>query len=370
MFRQFLSLILAGILCALSFSASGAEKVLMVVSGHGTDSDERRPGYEFDEFALAYAIFTANGLDVDIASPNGGEVTAGKFNKSKPYNAQLLADTRAMAKLSQTISTASVDPEKYAAVFIVGGKGAVFDLPFDHALQRVITGIHQQEGIVSAVCHGPAALVDVKLADGSYLVAGKTVTGFTNDEEAAFAKEWQDKYPFSLQDRLVERGGRFEEVPIMLPNAITTGRLITGQNPYSTILVAEAVVRATGREPVQRTIHSDERSMSLLSRVVAGDHVWAKDELAANNAAYDIPLIGIWGHYALIGASGPDAIRHAVKAMELASPYMDKPMLQLSLAKGYLQLGAQDDARRVLMELISKAPDLQEAKDMLLKLEG
>ena len=152
-------------------AAMATKKIVMVVSSYGQQQGEEKPGYEFDEFSKAYTVFKANGIEVDVASPKGGKVEADKFDKNKPYNVPVLADKAIMAKLENTLKTSTLDASNYDGIFIVGGKGAMFDLPKDKALQSVIADIYQQQGTVAAVCHGPAALVDVKLADGSYLVS-------------------------------------------------------------------------------------------------------------------------------------------------------------------------------------------------------
>ena len=113
------------------------KKVIMIVSGYGQQQGETAPGYEFDEFAKAYSVFKANGIVVDIASPNGGKVEADKYNPAKSYNARVLADAAIMAKLNNTIATAKLDAKAYDAIFIVGGKGAMFDLPKDEALKSI-----------------------------------------------------------------------------------------------------------------------------------------------------------------------------------------------------------------------------------------
>lgn len=361
--------LLLALLGALSHFAYAADKVLIVVSGHGT-ADHRQPGYEFDEFSQAYAIFRDNGLDIDVASPAGGAVVAGKFDGSKPYNARVLADGQAMAKLAKTLATAAAVPDDYRAVFIVGGKGAMFDLPTDKSLQKLIARIYQDEGVVSAVCHGPAALVDVRLDDGRYLVAGQRVSGFTNEEETFFSKGMQDTYPFLLEDRLGERGAVFEGARLMLPHLSVSDRLISGQNPFSTALVAEAVVQALGRQPVSRVPGAEERSMTLLSRVANGDLEWAKAELAQRPATYQIPLIGMWGYYASMAAVERADIQHAATVMELASPYMQKPQLQLALAKAYMRLGENGRARALLTQLVKDQPDMPEAHELLSNLKG
>ncbi len=369
MLKKTSAFLLLAILGVLPHFAYAADKVLIVVSGHGT-ADHQQPGYEFDEFSVAYEIFRDNGLGIDVASPAGGAVVADKFDSSKPYNARILADEQAMAKLAKTLATADVVPDDYRAVFVVGGKGAMFDLPTDTSLQKLIARIYRDQGVVSAVCHGPAALVDVRLEDGRYLVAGQRVSGYTNEEEKFFSKGMQDKYPFMLEDRLSERGAVFEGTLLMLPHVSVSDRLISGQNPFSTALVADAVVQALGRQPVARVPEAEERSMTLLSRVANGDLDWAKAELARRPAAYQIPLIGMWGYYASMAAVEQMDIRHAATVMELASPHMQEPQLQLALAKAYTRLGENALAHALLTQLVKDQPDMHEAHELLTNLKG
>ena len=369
MLKKPLAFLLLAILGVFPHLAYAADKVLIVVSGHGT-ADHQQPGYEFDEFSLAYEIFRDNGLDIDVASPAGGSVVADKFDSKKPYNTRVLADQQAMAKLARTLGTAKVVPADYRAVYVVGGKGAMFDLPIDKSLQTLIAQIYQDQGVVSAVCHGPAALVDVRLKDGRYLVAGHRVSAYTNEEERFFSKGLQDTYPFMLEDRLGERGAVFDGTLLMLPHVSVSGRLITGQNPFSTALVAEAVVRALGKRPVARVPEAEERSMTLLSRVANGDLAWAKDELAQRPAAYQMPLIGAWGYYASMAAVERKDIQRAATVMELASPYTQEPKLQLALAKAYARLGENTRAHALLTRLVKEEPDMQEARELLSNLKG
>ena len=231
------------ILTAASYAAD-SKKVVMVVSGYGQDHGKTTPGYEFDEFAKAYIVFSDNGIEIDVASPQGGQVVADKYDPSKPYNAKVLSNTKAMNKLNNTLATNELNPKDYDAIFIVGGKGAMFDLPNDNALKTTIADIYQRNGTVAAVCHGPAALVDVKLDDGSYLIANKVINSFTNKEEKLFSKKWISKFEFLLEDKLIERGAQFESSDLMLSHVSVDERLITGQNPASSELVAEKLLES------------------------------------------------------------------------------------------------------------------------------
>jgi len=349
---------------------AAADTVLIVVSGEGRDQGKTRPGFEMDEFAQAYLIFRDNGLAVQVASPRGGPVEADKFDPKEPFNARVLADPAATALLADTRATATLRAADYAAVYVVGGKGAMFDLPADAALRTVLGTLHDQGAVVAAVCHGPAVLVDVRLADGSLLVAGRRMTGFTNAEEGVFGKRWAKEFPFLLETALRERGARWEQAPLMMPKLVVDGRLITGQNPYSTPAVAEAIVRATGRTPVARTPWRDEASMALVQRLLDGEGDAVKRELSSNRTGYHDQLIGVLGYYQLQAAQDDAAVRDALAIMQLAAPYMSEPQLPLGIAQAHWRLGEVEQARSVLGKLLETHPDMAEAKQLKDTIEG
>lgn len=121
------------------------KRIVMILSGYGEAKGKKAPGYEFDEFSKAYLVFNENGIQVDIASPKGGAVEADEYDPNKPYNARVLADNSILAKLKNTLAIYTLNAYDYDGVFIVGGKGAMFDLPKDNALQTLIADIYQQQ---------------------------------------------------------------------------------------------------------------------------------------------------------------------------------------------------------------------------------
>ena len=357
---------------AFASHAATAERdtVLIVVSGEGRDQGKTRPGYEFDELSQAWLIFRDNGLNVEVASPQGGAVEADRYNAKEPFNAELLADSAAMRALANTRTTRELKAEDYAAVYVVGGKGAMFDLPKDNSLRQILADVYENGGIVAAVCHGPAALADVRLRDGSLLVAGKSLTGFSNEEETVFGKKWAKEFPWLLEDALRTRGANWQEAALMMPNLVVDGRLITGQNPYSTTAVAEAIVRGLRRTPVDRERWRDEVTMDLVMQFLSGDASGASAEVKANKARYHIDLIGLLGYYQLKAATSLEHIRDAVAIMELAAPYMDQPQLAVGIAKGHSRMGDTTKARDMLRTLLAKTPNMPEAKALLDQLGG
>lgn len=325
-----------GLLIAAPANAAenASNRVLLVVSGYGIDEGKTRPGFEMDELTQAYAVFADNGLQIDIASPSGGTVVADRFNRNKPYNNRFLTDPVAAAKLTGTRSLTSVGKEKYAAIFIIGGKGSMFDLPVNTDLKTLIATTYESGGVIGAVCHGPAVLMNVPMKGGASLLEGRSVTGFSNEEEAQFGKGWLPSFPVLLENGLRGSGAKYSEAPIMLNHVVTDGRLVTGQNPASTAAAAEAVIKAMGRTLAPRKPWADERSMALISQMLGGDKAKAQASLNTDPKLYDVPLIAMWGFFrAQSMGSDRAALTHAVEVMELALPHFSRPELVSGIAE-------------------------------------
>ncbi|WP_420578061.1 type 1 glutamine amidotransferase domain-containing protein [Ekhidna sp.] len=359
------------IISSLSIAQEPAKKVLMVVSSYGKDDGQTRPGYEFDELSQAYLVFKANGLMVEIASPKGGDVEADQYNKEKQYNAIFLQDDAAMTALSNTLSTASLRSEDYDALYVVGGKGAMFDLPFDPSLQDIILELYKRDdAILSAVCHGPAAFVNVKDGD-RYIVENEKLTSFSNEEESLFGKKWVPEFPFMLETKLKERGAIHEPAPFMLSQVHTSGKFVTGQNPFSTAQSAEAVVEALGLTPIARELYPDEKSIYSIQNLFNGTYSQKEFQkaLKANVDEYDVPLIAIYGYYTINDeASDEKELLDGLSLIELTSPYFFNENLQLVAAKTYHKLDQDKKAKEILNELIKKELAVEKAQALLLEL--
>jgi putative intracellular protease/amidase len=295
-----------------------------------------------DELAQAWAVFTDNGFAVDIASPAGGPVVADSYNAEKPYNARLLGDVVARQALESTLRLSDIRERSYTAIMVIGGKGAMFDLPTDAALKSLLLATYGRGGVIGAVCHGPAVFMNLQLADGTSLIRGRRITGFTNAEERLFGERWMPVFPVLLEDGLRGAGGEFSAGPMMLSHVVTDGRLVTGQNPYSTAATAEAMIRAMGLTPAARTPWQDERSMALITRAIAGELDWARSALAEQRDLYEVPLIAIWGYYRS-QEPGLDQVarRQALSIMELAQPYFPEPQLAAAIAATRAELGQE-----------------------------
>ena len=241
-------------------------RVLAVVSSAAYFPDgKKRAGFELTELSRAYYTFLANGYAVDIASPQGGQPPM-RLDEEDMQAADhaFLNDAQARALLAASLPLAEVDASRYAAVYFVGGKGAMFDFPGDASVARIVRTVHANGGVIGAVCHGPAALLGVKLDDGTPLLRGRRVTGFSNAEELFLMRDARQRFPMLLQDALADGGVEFVEGGMYLDNVVVDGRLVTGQNPWSVWSLAEAMVSTLGHAPVARERSGEEQAVRLL----------------------------------------------------------------------------------------------------------
>ena len=216
-------------------------RILIVLTSHSTLGTTGKPtGAYLSEVAHPWKAFAKAGFAIDFASVKGGEVPLDGVDRKDPVNAELLDDTATMARLHASLAPAAIDPAKYDAMFYAGGHGTMWDFPGEATLAKAAAAIYERGGVVAAVCHGPAALTEIKLSTGAYLVAGKKLAAFTNDEESAVGLT--DVVPFLLADRLVERGATHVPAAKWAPQVVVSERLVTGQNPQSAAGVGEAVV--------------------------------------------------------------------------------------------------------------------------------
>jgi putative intracellular protease/amidase len=217
-------------------------RILIIVTSHAQlGTTGQKTGFWLEELAVPYMHFARAGAVVDIASPKGGQPPVDPKSQGADSDdvKAFLADPEAQKRLAQTLPLATVKAD-YDAYFVAGGHGVVWDLPEDTRLQGLLAAAYDGGKVVSAVCHGPAALVGVRLKSGQPLVAGRTVAGFSDEEEIAVGLA--GVVPFLLEKKLKELGGKYERGPMWGRFAVTDGRLVTGQNPASSLAVAEQVL--------------------------------------------------------------------------------------------------------------------------------
>lgn len=221
--------------------ASELKPVLFVVTSCTVKGATGIPtGYNLAEVTHPLEKLHEAGIKVEFASIQGGNApTDGMEDMNDPVIAHYWADAEFRHAISNTQCIDNVDPSRYSAIFFAGGHGTMWDFPDSLGAQKAIREIDAAGGVVSAVCHGPAALVNARRADGSLLVAGKRVAAFTNDEE----EEVQSTkvVPFLLASTLNERGAHHQNTANWSNNVVVDGRLITGQNPQSAASLGEAL---------------------------------------------------------------------------------------------------------------------------------
>lgn len=214
--------------------------VLFVLTSHGTKgSTGEATGYYLGEVTHPLAELQQAGLNVEFASIQGGEPPVDGLDLNDPVNARYWKDASFRAQVASTQRLADVDPARYAAIFFAGGHGAMWDFPVEPAVNSVTRAIYETGGVVGAVCHGPAALVNVTLSNGAPLVAGKKVAAFTDSEEHAVKLE--KVVPFLLASTLTQRGAEHQPAPDWNAKVVVDGRLVTGQNPQSASGVGAAM---------------------------------------------------------------------------------------------------------------------------------
>jgi len=209
------------------------QKVLIVIS-----SDEH--GYWLPEVLEPYQLLQQANFEIDIASPLGGKGKASGSSRLSSEQEKWLEQSSLPKKLANSLSINNVNPHEYQAVYFAGGSGPMFDFINNNTMQKLTASIYQNGGIVSADCHGIAALLNVMLENGNRLIAGKRITAKANHEEGRWAR---NNYPFMLEDKIMELGGNYSSKGKGKAHVVIDGRLITGQNPASAIPMTKQLIQ-------------------------------------------------------------------------------------------------------------------------------
>ncbi len=237
--------------------ASTPKKVLIVVANPSTSTTMGWPvGFWGAELTHPYYELTERGVEVTIASPAGGKVEMdslsdprdpSKWSAEDLITMGFLNTPELMELLADTPRLADLDLDEFDAIMVAGGQSPMFTFRDNEDLKAAIRHVYESEKPTAIYCHGTAALVDLKLSDGSYLVDGKTVTGFANvEEEFSDTFVGQKVMPWRVEDVLKERGANYVHGGLFKAFAVRDGRLITGQQQYSGRKVAQIVIEAMG----------------------------------------------------------------------------------------------------------------------------
>ncbi len=224
-----------------------SKKILMVLTSHAElGNTGEKTGFWVEEFAAPYYTFVDAGVQITLASPAGGQPPIDPKSEMEDFQTastkRFDADTEAKALVANTHKLAEMKSSDFDAVFYPGGHGPLWDLTENADSIALIESFLADNKPIAAVCHAPAAFLNIKDADGEYFVKGKAVTGFTNTEEEAV--QLTDVVPFLLEDELVKRGGDYQKVSDWNAFAVQDGLLISGQNPASSELAAEKLLAA------------------------------------------------------------------------------------------------------------------------------
>ena len=215
-------------------------KILFVVTSHEQlGNTGKKTGYFLSEVTHPWSVLGEK-YDIDVVSPKGGRPPVDGFDLSDPINRKYWDSTEWQNKMSTTMTPDEVDPSQYKAIYYAGGHGAMWDFPDNERLAEIAAQIYENGGIVSAVCHGPAGLLNIKHPDGIRLVKGKRLDSFTDAEEVANGTS--KIMPFMLQTALESEGAVFDAATPWSDHIVVDGRLITGQNPMSALSVGKAIL--------------------------------------------------------------------------------------------------------------------------------
>lgn len=225
------------------------KKILVAVTNISRYPDMDRPtGLWLGEAVHFVDTVSKADCQVDFASPQGGYTPIDPMSlgeMAQPIDWEYYENHEFMNRLGNTLSAEAVAPANYSAIYYAGGHGVIWDFPGNKYLQKISREIYEADGVVSSVCHGAVGLLNIQLSDGSYLIEGREVTGFSNEEEQL--AELADHVPYLTEEELVKRGANYQkgEKPFT-PFAVTSDRLVTGQNPQSGHAVAEGVLALLG----------------------------------------------------------------------------------------------------------------------------
>lgn len=216
---------------------------LFVLTSHNQlGNTGKQTGWHLAEASHIYFPLVEAGFQVDFASPKGGkaDINEHSLDLTDHLNERFMSNQEIKHQIENTIPVAKINPEIYQILYFPGGHGTMWDLPDNKDVQKLVREIYQNNGIISAICHGPAALVNVKDENHEYFVKGKSLCCFTNNEEIEVKKE--NIVPFLLESKLKEHGANFVGGKNWADQVVVSQRLLTGQNPQSADSLAKKIL--------------------------------------------------------------------------------------------------------------------------------
>lgn len=221
-------------------------KILMVLTSHSElGNTGHKTGFWLEEFAAPYYTFKDAGAEIVLASPQGGQPPIDPKSALEDFQTELThrfnQDVEAQKALANTVKLDTVKEDDFDAVFYPGGHGPLWDLTNSADSIQLIEAFTASNKPTGFVCHAPGVLRHVKAANGDALIKGRNVTGFSNGEEADV--QLTDVVPFLIEDEFIRLGANYQKAQNWMPNVVTDGKLVTGQNPASSAPVAEALLK-------------------------------------------------------------------------------------------------------------------------------
>ncbi|ODQ67682.1 ThiJ/PfpI domain-containing protein [Nadsonia fulvescens var. elongata DSM 6958] len=226
---------------------SPAKKILVVVTSCEKYPEIARPtGIWLGEVVhFVDQLRKIGGFEIDYVSPKGGytPIDPHSFTDAADIDWKYYHDREFMNKLGQTLKPENIkDPKQYTAIYYVGGHGVIWDFPENKDLARIAAEIYENGGYVTSVCHGALGLLNIKLANGENLIKGKTITGFSNEEEKAVGLD--KLVPYLTETELISKGASYVKAESPFAEySVVDGHLITGQNPASGGAVGKNLIK-------------------------------------------------------------------------------------------------------------------------------
>lgn len=327
-------------------------------------------GYTLSEVTQAYDVFIKSGLTVDFMSPNGGKTQYEPEEKFSDLDKAFINNPEIMDQLKNTLSPDQVNASGYDAIYFAGGK-TLWDFPVSSELATLTASIYEQGGVVGAICHGPAALLNVRLSNGDRLIEGKYISSFTNMEEQLFSKA-AEFYPFMLQDELTHSGAKFQEAPPLFDQSVVDERLVTGQNPLSTYSVAEKMVELMGKTPPKRPWDQVSFTVGIVQHVVQGNRIDVHNFVKSHDSdsLLDQRLLSELSIYGSRGYMGEEVQNKGIQLLEIASKLIpNNPQILEELARNHYKNGDIKKAKRYLSESLKIDPDSETANELKNEME-
>lgn len=241
------------------------KQVAIVLSNPAISTSTGWPvGFWWSELTHPYYEFTKVGYNVEVFSPRGGRCEPDAMSDPRDPSGYSVTDLVSMGFIStpsladlvvNTRPVADIDVEKFDAIVVAGGQAPMSTFAQETELQSKFVQFYEAGKVACALCHGVAILRYARLSNGEYLVAGKTVTGFSNAEEdfsdnavwdMNLLPHGQHIMPWRIEDEIKKLGGNYIQAGLWKGFAIRDGNLITGQQNFSGKETAMTVIEVLG----------------------------------------------------------------------------------------------------------------------------